>query len=303
MTEIKTPTLADTLKEISIVDTILDQRRFTSNGVLDNFTILKTDKPIKFFGSDTNAKAKIYAEGDTPATQDSKLTEHVLNPRKRVARVMEFSKQFFEESEVFQAEYIAGEMAESITRGIEDEILITGTPDGTEPRNLQRLVSNASVTADGTSEDPLPLKDVKFARSLMMSNKGNLKKAYWLLNKGAELSVKDESGNECLSYENIPEGADATLLGIPVRFVGLGDTDIVKDNKDNITSYKPGRAILVAPNSYTIAMSDVETKQIQGDTLQGIKGSVLIKSEVLIDSKMTHPYGRIGISNTTVTNQ
>ena len=278
--------LGDKVKEISIVDSILDNRQLAEVGIIGKFNLIKADGPIKIIAENENLKASFYGEMETVATADNSLIEYQLNPNKRVAQAIEVSRELLETSGVDYAQHISQLMTTRIARTIESAILSSGVDNNT--KNLPRIHSLANINDTGTSTNPLSATVVRQAYFNFLNNNNNLDGAFWLFSKSSNLSVQDTAGNELLKFDNVPKGANAMLLGIPVYFVNLGDTT---DATPKIT-----RAMLINPNAYTIALKDNTVKQIAGDTTQSLRGSSVFLGEVYVDGKMTNSYGKYAIS-------
>ncbi|PEJ57059.1 phage major capsid protein [Bacillus sp. AFS002410] len=286
MAQTTTTNLGDKLKEISIVDTIIDGRKFKPDGFINKFNILKVDGPVKVLAEAEAVVAGIYGEMETISTSnDNVVNEFQLNPNKRVARTIEVSEQFLNDSAIGYENYVADLIAGSIGRTIEKQITLDGYTGAVDPKKLQRLHVTDVQTAVGTSATSLSINEVKAKYISMIKNK-TARDCFWLFNIDSMLSVTDSLGNEYMKFEDVPEGADATLLGLPVYFATLGDT----------TDAKITRAIIVNPTAYTIAMKDLTIEVIEGDTIQSLRRSKVIKGEIYVDAVVTNSYGRLLIA-------
>ncbi|MGR5963437.1 hypothetical protein ACT7DB_00525 [Bacillus cereus] len=105
---------------------------------------------------------------------------------------------------------------------------------------------------------------------------------FWLINTSALFSVVDTFGNEKLSFTDVPQGANATLLGCPVYLVnGLVD----KDSKNIAFG-------LVHPDAYGITISDVKVIQPKLDTPQVQFACRYYGVEVWIDGRVLDDYSK-----------
>ena len=278
--------LGDKVKEISIVDNLLDNRLFAEFGVLSKFNLIKANGPIKVLAEAENGKAAFYAEMETVTTADNSLVEYQLNPNKRVAQAIEVTEDLLMNTDISYAQHIGQLMATRIARAIESAILVDGADNNT--KNLPRLHTVANINDTGTSGNPLSATVVKQAYAGFLSNNNNLDGAFWLFQKGTALSVQDTAGNELLKFDNVPAGADAMLLGKPVYFTNLGQTT---DSTPKVT-----RAMLINPKAYTVALQDVAIKEIKGDTTQALRNMKVFLGEVYVDAKVTNTGAKYSIS-------
>lgn len=278
--------LGDKVKEISIVQSLLDNRTFAEIGILSKFNLIKANGPIKVLAETENGKAAFYAEMETVATADNTMAEFQLNPNKRVAQTIEVTEDLLMNTDVSYAQHIGQLMTTRIARAIESAILQNGADANT--KNLPRLHSLANINDTGTSANPLSATVARQAYTNFLTNNNNMDGAFWLFNKATALSVQDTAGNELLKFDNVPAGADAVLLGKPVYFVSLGDTT---DATPKLT-----RAMLVNPKAYTVALQDVAVRQIKGDTTQALRNVTVFLGEVYVDAKVTNTNGKYAIS-------
>lgn len=207
---------------------------------------------------------------------------------KRFAEAVEFPNQFSMNT-VSDNIAIAKKVAlNRIFAGIEYQMLSYGydfnsTPEEKEMR-FERLFPAANESGNSKQGEPLKYKDVLKTHAYL-KNTGKHKNAFWIIGDSAQLSVIDESGNEHLSFENLPQNAVATLLGLPVYYAQ------VQDSNDNPIAFG-----IVNSDSYALAMSDIKVYEPKLDTKQAMAGSKVYMVEVWADAKITDKYSKYCMS-------
>ncbi|HFF3191727.1 TPA: hypothetical protein ACGCJB_005017 [Bacillus cereus] len=207
---------------------------------------------------------------------------------KRFAEAIEFSNEFSMNT-VSDNVAIAKKIAlNRIFAGIQFQMLGYGYDNNSTPEEkaerFERLFPAVNEPGNSKEKEPLKYKDVLKAHEFLR-NTGKHKNAFWLIGDSAQLSVVDESGNEHLSFENLPQNAVATLLGLPVYYAEMSDSN------DNPIAFG-----IVNSDSYALAMSDIKVYEPTLDTKQAMAGSKVYIVEVWADAKITDKWSKYCMS-------
>ncbi|AMQ05914.1 hypothetical protein [Sporosarcina psychrophila] len=199
---------------------------------------------------------------------------------KRFAEAIELSVDFEDESAVDVIEFVKKMAFNRILHGLESQMMVYGYQNSdtqaVKDVSFERLFPSANQPISTKSGEPLSYKDVLFAYR-QMSLMGKTKDAFWLIGGEAGFSVLDAQSNERLSFDNIPEGADATLLGLPVYLISS-------------FMYNDGThaAFAIAhPDAYALSLSDVKVIKPRLDTEQAMKAKQVYIVELWADGKVT----------------
>ncbi len=198
---------------------------------------------------------------------------------KRFAEAIEFSNEFSMNT-VSDNIAIAKKIAlNRIFTGIEFQMLDYGynanSTSEEKTMRFERLFPSLNETGHSKENEPLKYKDTLKVHNFLR-NTGKHKNAFWIIGTEAQLSVLDESGNEHLSFNDLPQNAVATLLGLPVYYAKMSDSE------DNPIAFG-----IVSPDSYALAMSDIKVYEPKLDTKQAMAGSKVYIVEVWADAKIT----------------
>ncbi|HDR5357470.1 TPA: phage major capsid protein [Bacillus anthracis] len=224
-------------------------------------------------------RAKFVGEYEEIPYQNVRLREAILNS-KRIGAAIELSEEFVNNTAIDIEEYLKQVFTQRILDEIENQMISTGTTDGTEPKNIQKLTPGRNRTATTQEGQPLSFEDMVESYELFINNPANKKNAFWMISKSAKFSILDE--NERLSFENIPEGADATFLGLPVYRRNLGITGSGQNVAHIITNRE----------AYGISMTNIRFTRIKGDTKQQINNAHVYIGESYVDGKLINEFAK-----------
>ncbi|PFM65836.1 hypothetical protein COJ48_04035 [Bacillus cereus] len=207
---------------------------------------------------------------------------------KRFAEAVEFSNEFSMNT-VSDNIAIAKKIAlNRIFAGIEYQMLSYGYDGNSAPEEkemrFERLFPAANESGSSKEKEPLKYKDILKVHEFLRST-GKHKSAFWIISDSAQLSVVDESGNEHLSFKDLPQNAVATLLDLPVYYAQ------VQDSNDNPIAFG-----IVNSDSYALAMSDIKVYEPKLDTKQAVAGSKVYIVEVWADAKITDKHSKFCMS-------
>ncbi|WP_144491958.1 MULTISPECIES: hypothetical protein [Bacillus cereus group] len=209
---------------------------------------------------------------------------------KRFAEAIELSNQFDMNSVTDNLDGIVRLAMNRITAGIQQEMTITGimktenTTEEDRAQHFEKLFPAPNQTAITAEGEPLHYSDVLGAYNFATTNTIR-DGAFWVFHGDAMLSVLDDAKNERLSFENIPDGAVATLLGLPVYVADMYDYNM-----------KPIAFGIATPQSYALAMSDVNVYEATLDTVQAMAGSKNYIVEVWADAVITDKWAKFCMS-------
>lgn len=226
-------------------------------------------------------RAKFVGEYEEIPYQNVRLREAILNS-KRIGAAIELSEEFVNNTAIDIEEYLKQVFTQRILDEIENQMISTGTTDGTEPKNIQKLTPGRNRTATTQEGQPLSFEDMVESYELFINNPANKKNAFWMISKSAKFSILDENENERLSFENIPEGADATFLGLPVYRRNLGITGSGQNVAHIITNRE----------AYGISMTNIRFTRIKGDTKQQINKAHVYIGESYVDGKLINEFAK-----------
>ncbi|MED3578323.1 phage major capsid protein [Bacillus thuringiensis] len=277
---------------VDIKKDILEGRQYNHYGFPLLFNVIPTEgKTTRVISSDDRAgsRAVFVAENESIPFKDTWLRETVLTP-KRIGTTIEVSEEFMDDPNVDIEGYFKQIFIDRIIDGVEFQMISTGTENGTEPKNIQKFITDTQNTASTVEDEALSFEDMMASYKIFITNPSNKRNAFWVISKFAKLSVLDNKGNEKLSFENIPDGADATLLGLPVYQKNLGSANSATEPNGEL---RPVAYAITNREAYTIAMKDITIKQIKGDTKQALRNSFVFMAESWIDGKVTNKYAKI----------
>ncbi|PEF42408.1 phage major capsid protein [Bacillus wiedmannii] len=282
-------TINPNILTIDIQKQILEGTQYGHGGIPSLFKIIPTEgKTIKQILSNEprGVRAKFVGEYEEIPYQDARLGEATLNS-KRIGTAIELSEAYVQNASVNIEEYLKQTFTDRIFDEIENQMIVTGTEKGTEPKSIQKLTPTANRTTSTPEGQALSFEDVMESYTLFTTNPKNKKNAFWMISKEAKFSVVDANGNEKLSFENIPEGADATLLGLPVYRSSLGIAKTPTDSERGVAY------IIANRGAYGISMTNIRFTKIAGDTKQQIRGVHVYIGESYVDGKLLNPYAKI----------
>ncbi|MDA1660385.1 hypothetical protein PDK35_10455 [Bacillus cereus group sp. TH153LC] len=206
---------------------------------------------------------------------------------KRFAEAVELSNQFDMNSVTDNLDGIVRLAMNRITAGIQQEMTTTGvmnnehTTEDDRAKHFEKLFPAANSVAKTKEGEPLLYSDILSAYNFTTTNTVR-DGAFWVFHSDVKLSVLDDAQNERLSFENIPDGAVATLLGLPVYVADIYEYEM-----------KPIAFGIVTPQSYALAMSDVKVYEATLDTPQAIAGSKNYIVEVWADAVITDKWAKM----------
>lgn len=282
-------TINPNILTIDVKKDVLEGNQYGHNGIPFLFKIIPTEgKTIKQISSDESygARATFVDEYESIPYKDARLRATTLKS-KRIGTAIELSEEFMNTSVDIET-YLKKVFVHRIFDEIERQMTITGTEDGTEPKNIQKLSPWANRTSNTQEGQPLSFEDMVKSYEIFTTNPKNKENAFWLISADAKFSILDENKNERLSFENIPEGADATFLGLPVYRKKIGAT------KDSTTSEIRGVAHIIANSeAYGISMTNIRFTKVKGDTKQQIRNASVFMAESYVDGKFLNKYAKI----------
>lgn len=277
---------------VDIKKDILEGRQYGHFGFPLLFNVIPTEgKTTRAISSDDKlgSRAVFVAENEEIPFKDTPLRGTILTP-KRIGTAVEISEDMMNDSSVDIKEHLRQIFTDRIIEGVEYQMTFTGTENGTEPKNIQKFITSTQKTASTVEDEALSFEDMMESYKTFITNPSNKKGAFWVISKFAKLSVLDNKGNEKLSFDNIPEGADATLLGLPVYQKSLGSAKSLTEPNGEL---RPIAYAITNRGAYTIAMKDITIKQIKGDTKQELRNSSVFMAEAWVDGKVTNQYAKI----------
>ncbi|GAB6415570.1 phage major capsid protein [Bacillus cereus] len=277
---------------VNIEKDILEGRQYGHNGFPFLFNIIPTEgKTTRAISSSEQfgSRAIFVAENESIPFKDTLLKATILTP-KRIGTSVEISEDIMNDTSVDIKEHLKQIFTDRIIEGVEYQMTISGTENGTEPKNIQKFITSTQKTASTLEYEALSFEDMLSSYQTFNDNPSNKKNAFWIISKFAKLSVLDNKGNEKLSFENIPNGADATLLGLPVYQKNLGNA--ISASETNGTS-RSVAYVITNRKAYTIAMKDITIKQIKGDTKQELRNGSVFMAEAWVDGKITNKFAKI----------
>lgn len=277
------------LVKVNLKDVIMDSSRIQIIPFLKHFnTVDLSDgesKTIPIYESDKSTTSSIILEGENALVNDGRIKGVTLTP-KRFAFKMELSEQFANSTIIEIANYLTQNALNRTDSGTYIEMMFKGyldaTPSTEKAKKFEILFESNNGVASTKIKEPLLLSDVSEARRFIRSRKGNMNGAFMLINdSNVEFSVLDKAGNEKLSFENIPEGADATIMGMPVYL-----SDIVTGEGN------PLPFAIVHPEAYTLGMGKLTITETEPDEITTLRGSRMFIVESWRDGKVTDKYSK-----------
>lgn len=253
----------------------------SKSNFINKLNIIEGDKSkfIPVGSSDNNASSEIIPEKENANMRELQYTGYAIKP-KRFAEAIEISENLKLDSALDNIEFIKKMAFNRILHGLEAQMLFKGYKDSdtqaVKDVNFERLFYAQNSTATSKNGESLKYADFLIAHKDMTRN-GKIKDAFWLINGSAQFSVLDAQGNEKLNFDNIPESANATLLGLPVYMVS---TMTYADGKQAAFG-------IVHPDAYALSLSDVKVKKAKLDTPQALQGKEVYIVELWADGVIT----------------
>ncbi|SEA91299.1 phage major capsid protein [Bacillus nitratireducens] len=283
------------LKNITTLDIkkdIIEARRFNHDGLPYLFNIIptqgKTTRVIKS-DEDKNVRASFVDEKETNLSviKDTQLWEVILTP-KRIVTGVELSEEFVENTSIDIESHLREILTDRIISELERQMTATGTEEGTEPKNIQKFVHTANRTTTTSIGQAFGYEHMLESYRNFCNNPANKKDAFWIISPEATFSVLDANGHEKLSFENIPDGADATLLGLPVYRKNMGESNSAHE----MNVVRPIAYAITNREMYAFAIKDIKVIRIKGDTIQQMKNAYVFVMESYVDGKVINKYAR-----------
>lgn len=282
-------TINQNILTIDIKKNILEGNQHGHYNISSLFKIIPTEgKTTRQILSNEKfgVRATFVDEFEEIPYQDARLREATLKS-KRIGTAVEISEELVNNANVDIEEYLKQVFTDRIFDEVENQMISTGTENGTEPKSIQKLTPTANRVGNTQEGQALSFEDVMQSYTSFTSNPKNKKNAFWIISKDAVFSVVDINGNEKLSFINIPEGADATLLGLPVyrKKIGIAKTP---------TSSERGVAYIIANReAYGISMTNIRFARIKGDVKQQMRNAHVYIGESYVDGKLINPFAKI----------
>lgn len=123
-------------------------------------------------------RAKFVGEYEEIPYQNVRLREAILNS-KRIGAAIELSEEFVNNTAIDIEEYLKQVFTQRILDEIENQMISTGTTDGTEPKNIQKLTPGRNRTATTQEGQPLSFEDMVESYELFINNPANKKKTHF----------------------------------------------------------------------------------------------------------------------------
>ncbi len=248
--------------------------------VKDYYNAMQTQQ-IATAGFSGGLTTGITPEGQSLPLKDIVFSKAQFNP-KRFGEAYEVSEQFEIDTDAPVVSYLQDVALRKIHNGIRNEILIFGyddndpTAEDDEKIHFEKMLHLNNAQASTQTGQALSFNDVFEAYQSLKDSRKLGKDSFWLINSDAKFSVLDDLNEERLVFTDVPEGAMATLLGMPVYQDSIHDTD-----GNSTTAFA-----LIGEDHYHVSMSDlIVSKPKEQSTAQALKGTNVVQFEIWADGK------------------
>lgn len=270
---------ASNLKQGQLEPTLINASSIPQRGFLQNFNAVNTDgKPSAILLDDASGMpASIVAEKSVPASTDSIFFKHEIKP-KRFAISADFSEKLMRNATSDYREYIKNSLVKRVIAGIETQIAKSGGTGTTQIGVISQGGHGASFNS-ANQNGAIEFSVVQYTLNQFLTNQFNKKAdAFWMFHEFPK--VTDTNGNSYVTYDNLPEGAVARVLGIPAYITPLYST-----------TGKQIAAVIVNPDAYALSMSDIKITE----EFDNKKKMHTFLAECWVDGKIVVDFGRYGI--------
>lgn len=244
---------ANTLKDNKLKSDTLNIASLQENGILDLFKNYNSQgESLQVFGIRGSAPAQIKGEKQPTPKADTAIEWNVLKP-KLFATSMEVSTTLLNNSSIDYRQMVKEELARRIVTGIQTQV--TGNDDYNNPNKIKPLSfggHGSQYVSANNAGGPLEIDLLEKALNRLIANgKNKANELYWIFPQFPKVS--GASGINYITYENLPQGAVARVLGIPAF---VAELPIIIDSVAK--TQKSVGAVLFNPKAYSFTMSDIK---------------------------------------------